>query len=166
MKKYTVKPNEDLGSIAKKFWLPSWKYLYELNKDVIGDNPDLLKEGTKLQIPQWDSTSGDEKIKEKNAEPFEYCNGLRYAYPWVPFSFSIADEKGDKIPDFDKERELLVWNYKTKQTILKDKIKVSDSFEKLLPMSDDIIVGIDGFPMERNGKRHFHPNDDFNEGQR
>jgi len=33
MKKYTVKPNEDLDSIAKKFWLPSWKYLYELVKE-------------------------------------------------------------------------------------------------------------------------------------
>ena len=53
---YTVQQGDDLGLIAEKFGMPSWKYLYELNRDVIGDNPDLLKEGTELQIPQWDST--------------------------------------------------------------------------------------------------------------
>jgi hypothetical protein len=161
MKKYTVKPNEDLGSIARKFGVSSWKYLYEINKDVIGDNPDLLKEGTKLQIPQWDSTTGDEKIKEKGANLFEYVNGLRYAYPWAPFSFSLTDKDGNQQPDFEEEREIVVRNRTTKETILTDKIKASDSFEKLLPLSDDITIGIDGFPMERNGKQHLHPNDEF-----
>jgi hypothetical protein len=59
MKTYTTKPSEDLGSIARKFGMPSWKYLYQLNKDKIGDNPDLLAEGTALKIPEWNSTSGD-----------------------------------------------------------------------------------------------------------
>jgi len=68
MKKYRVKENEDLGSIARKYALPSWKYLYELNKEAIGDNPDLLKPGTELKIPLWDSTTGDEKLKEKEID--------------------------------------------------------------------------------------------------
>ncbi len=75
MKIYTTKPNEDLGSIARKFGIPSWKYLYKINKDKIGDNPDLLKEGIVLKIPQWDSTCGDEKIKAKGAEPLKYTAG-------------------------------------------------------------------------------------------
>jgi len=89
MKKYTVKSNEDLGSIARKFWLSSWKYLYELNKEVIGDNPDLIKEGTKLDIPQWDFTCGDEKIKEKGVDPRSYVNGSMYKYPWVAYSRTL-----------------------------------------------------------------------------
>ncbi|MDG5814854.1 LysM domain-containing protein [Chitinispirillales bacterium ANBcel5] len=94
MKQYTVKDGEDLGSIARKFWLASWKYLYEINKDIIGDNPDLLKPGTKLKIPQWNDTQGDEKIEAKGGKVREYVNGLRYAYVWVPFSMSLMDRKG------------------------------------------------------------------------
>jgi hypothetical protein len=163
MKTYTSKPNEDLGQIARKFGLPSWKYLYQLNKDKIGDNPDLLKEGTVLQIPQWDSTGGDEKIKAKGADPFEYTGGLRYAYPWAPMSFTITDKDKNKSPDFTEEREIVVQNTKTKQIISRDKIKLSDSFEMLVPGSDDITIGIEGFPLERDGIQHRHPNDDFSE---
>jgi hypothetical protein len=161
MKTHTSEPDEDLGAIAAKFGLPSWKYLYQLNKDKIGDNPDLLKEGTVLKIPQWDSTGGDEKIEAKGANALEYTGGLRYAYPWAPFSFTIADNDKNKAPDFDKEREIVVHNIATKQVIQRDTIKMSDSFEKLIPDSKDIRIGIEGFPLEKDGKQHRHPNDEF-----
>ncbi|MBN1186969.1 MAG: LysM peptidoglycan-binding domain-containing protein, partial [Bacteroidales bacterium] len=50
-KKYIVKKGENLDVIANRFKIPFWKYLYELNKDIIGDNPDILNAGTELQIP-------------------------------------------------------------------------------------------------------------------
>jgi len=52
MKTCTSKPSDDRGSIARKFCMPSWKYLYEQNKNEIGENPDLLKAESKLKIPQ------------------------------------------------------------------------------------------------------------------
>ncbi|MBD3420110.1 MAG: LysM peptidoglycan-binding domain-containing protein [Chitinivibrionales bacterium] len=93
MKKYRVKEAENLGSIAMKYGLPSWKYLYKINEDEIGDNPDLLKPGTELKIPAWDATSGDEKVAEKEADPFAWTGGLRYRYPWVPFSVTVVDRE-------------------------------------------------------------------------
>jgi nucleoid-associated protein YgaU len=68
MKTHTSKPDEDLGAIAAKFGLPSWKYLYQLNKDKIGDNPDLLKAGTVSKIPRWDSTGGGREDRSKGSE--------------------------------------------------------------------------------------------------
>ncbi|MDG5813514.1 PAAR domain-containing protein [Chitinispirillales bacterium ANBcel5] len=88
---HTVTEGDDLGSIAKDYGIISWKYLYEINKEVIGDNPDLLSVGTELQIPQWDDTQGDEKIKAKGAKLHHYVNGLRYQYVWVPFSVSLCN---------------------------------------------------------------------------
>ena len=154
MKKYTVKPNEDLGSVARKFWLPSWKYLYEINKEVIGDNPDLLKEGTKLEIPQWDSTTGDEKIKEKGAEPFEYCNGLRYAYPWVPLSYTLSkpdntlyeerDKNGKLSSSFEKEKEFKIIDGNSKVELGAGKIKTSEDIEILVPDAKIKFILVDG----------------------
>ncbi len=58
---HVVEPGEDLGSIAKDYGIVSWKFLYKENEEAVGENPDLLKPGTELKIPQWDATGGDEK---------------------------------------------------------------------------------------------------------
>jgi hypothetical protein len=107
MPKCTVKQGEDLGSIAEKYCLPSWKYLYELNKDAIGENPDLLEPGTKLSIPLWDSTSGDEKIEAKGAKAYAYIGGMGYRYPWVPFSVTIKNEEDEIVEENENAYEFL-----------------------------------------------------------
>ena len=86
---HIVEEGEKLGSIASENGLTSWKYLYECNKDAIGENPDLLEAGTELTIPKWDDTQGDEKIKAKGAKLFHYVHGMRYSYVWVPLSVSV-----------------------------------------------------------------------------
>jgi LysM repeat protein len=159
MKTYTTKPNEDLGSIARKFGMPSWKYLYQINKDTIGDNPDLLKAGTVLNIPQWDSTSGDEKIKAKGADPFKYTGGLRYAYPWVPFSYTHHGEDGKPVVNFDPERKLQVSDRKTGSILVEKSIKTKDDLKFLIPDVRDINIGIEGMPFQIGAVRHIHPND-------
>lgn len=35
---------------------PDWKSIYDLNKDIIGKNPSLIKPGQKLKLPNSDST--------------------------------------------------------------------------------------------------------------
>jgi len=50
---YVVKSGDSLSKIAKDVYDNAglYKKIYEANKDVIGPNPDLIKPGQKLTIP-------------------------------------------------------------------------------------------------------------------
>ncbi len=52
-KTYTVKGGDSLSEIAQREMGDGdrWKELYEANKAAIGDDPDMIKPGTKLTIP-------------------------------------------------------------------------------------------------------------------
>ncbi|WP_151770516.1 M23 family metallopeptidase [Streptomyces abyssomicinicus] len=48
---YKVKKGDSLAKIAdKKKVAGGWKKLYKINRDVVGDNPRLIKPGTKLDL--------------------------------------------------------------------------------------------------------------------
>lgn len=50
---YTVVSGDSLSKIAKKHLGSAgrWKEIYEANRSVIGDDPDLIKPGQKLRLP-------------------------------------------------------------------------------------------------------------------
>ncbi|HWW75783.1 MAG TPA: LysM peptidoglycan-binding domain-containing protein [Pyrinomonadaceae bacterium] len=48
---YTVKSGDSLSKIGQHHGV-AWREIYEANKDVIGDNPDLIKPGQQLRIPK------------------------------------------------------------------------------------------------------------------
>ena len=52
-KTYTVDSGDNLSAIAKQELGDTnrWREIYELNKDVIGDNPDLIQPGMELKLP-------------------------------------------------------------------------------------------------------------------
>ncbi len=47
---YVVKPNDTLATIARQF-CTTWQQIYHLNRAVIGPNPNVLRSGTVLQVP-------------------------------------------------------------------------------------------------------------------
>jgi len=53
---HEMKADETLGHLALKYYghaTPTyWKLIYEANKEAIGDNPNQVKVGLKLQIPE------------------------------------------------------------------------------------------------------------------
>lgn len=55
---YEVQLGDTLSGIAQKLRGDgteiAWRKIYEANKEVIGDNPDLIKPGQKLKIPAAD----------------------------------------------------------------------------------------------------------------
>jgi len=144
---YCVEENETLGSIASKFGLCTWKYLYQINKETVGENPDLLKTGTELKIPQWDSTGGDERIEEKGAKPSEYTGGRKYRYPWVPFSFSLGISPKEKITAtevYEKAKVCVIRNVQNGKELIRAEVKLSDEFNELVPDCQDYSIEIDG----------------------
>ena len=54
VKKHVVVSGDTLSGIAKKYYNDAGKYLaiYEANKEIIGDNPDLIQPGMELIIPK------------------------------------------------------------------------------------------------------------------
>ena len=48
---YTVVSGDNLTSIARRHGLNGWRQLYEVNRAVIGNDPNLIKAGQVLRIP-------------------------------------------------------------------------------------------------------------------
>lgn len=144
--KHIVEEGESLGAIARVYGLPTWKYLYQINKEKIGENPDLLEKGIELQIPQWDSTSGDEKIAEKGADPAYYAHGSRYRYPWVPFSTTIVNGKGEVLKKGGKEKKLAyeLGDSESGNLLASDALESGDALELLIPDSRKLEITVDG----------------------
>ena len=51
---YVVVKGDSLSKIAKAFYgsAGKWRLIYEANKAVVGNNPDLIKPGQVLTIPE------------------------------------------------------------------------------------------------------------------
>ncbi len=157
---HIVEDGQDLGEIAYLYRLPSWKYLYELNKDVIGENPDLLSPGTVLHIPQWDTTCGDEKITAKGFRPFSYTGGLRYRYPWTVFSLSLVDDTGSLMPAFEEKREIAIFDETDGRILLRGETDGGDTFSALVPDCSSMSFGIKGVIMETDSVPRTWPEGD------
>ncbi len=54
IKKHVVVSGDTLSGIAKKYYDDAGKYMviYKANKELIGDNPDLIQPGMDLIIPE------------------------------------------------------------------------------------------------------------------
>jgi nucleoid-associated protein YgaU len=56
MTEYELMPDDTLSHVALKFYGNAgrdyWMVIYEANKDVIGDNPGIVRPGTVLKIPE------------------------------------------------------------------------------------------------------------------
>ena len=49
---YTVRPGDTLSGIASGLGMSDWRPLYEANRSVIGPDPDLIRPGQVLTVPQ------------------------------------------------------------------------------------------------------------------
>lgn len=60
VKKYVVGKGDTFSGLAKKYYGDPGKYMviYEANKEVIGDDPDLIIDGTELVIPKLPGEKG------------------------------------------------------------------------------------------------------------
>jgi LysM repeat protein len=68
---YVVQPGDTLAKIAAQY-CTTWEEVYELNAGVIGPNPDALKAGTLIYVPNRCTTSGSGVYDHG---PSMYANG-------------------------------------------------------------------------------------------
>lgn len=47
---YTVRPGDTLSSIARANGLPNWQSLYNQNRSVVGNNPNMIHPGLRLKV--------------------------------------------------------------------------------------------------------------------
>lgn len=163
-KQYKVKKGETLGDIARKHRLPSWKYLYQLNRDVIGDNPDLLNEGTVLHIPVVEESKGFQLFRDKGVNPGNYLGGLRSIYPWVTVSFTLSnpdgtvykefDKDGKERAEFEKEKKYEIKDADSGKTLATGEITKSEEINVLVPDAKKKILVVDGIEYQLwNGEK-------------
>jgi nucleoid-associated protein YgaU len=50
---YTIAKGDSLSKIAKRIYgdAQQWRRIYEANREIIGDNPDLIHPGQALKLP-------------------------------------------------------------------------------------------------------------------
>lgn len=68
---HEVKPGDTLSKLATAHRMPDWRKLYEENRDVIGDDPNLIYPGQKIHIPDrgWAKGERVHAPKPKPADP-------------------------------------------------------------------------------------------------
>ncbi len=152
-KEHVVKEDENLGKIADKSGL-TLTSVYECNKGVIGDNPDILKPGTKLYFPHYDFSTIDEMIRNCGGDPAKLTKGFSYVYPWVIFSVTLSNkdgsiymekrENGEKRIEFKEKKKFEVKHEKTGALLASGEISRSDELSVLVPDVKEKQLFVDG----------------------
>lgn len=92
---YVVRPNDTLSSIARQF-CTTWQQIYALNRAVIGPNPNVLRSGTVLMVPNQCGAPPPQPPPPGpcNLGPIPHAmgplNGNVYTVVWGDTLFSIA----------------------------------------------------------------------------
>lgn len=69
MNRHKVAMGEDLFIIAELYYgdWPLWELIYDVNREQIGDNPELLEPGMELIVPELPNG----KVIRENGEEFD-----------------------------------------------------------------------------------------------
>ena len=85
---------------------------------------------------------------------------IRDAMNGQDYSMSLTDRNLKQVEEFEEEREYVIRDLKTGETLAQGTISATDDIGCLLPDSQDLSPGIKGFPIEKNGVIHKHPDDE------
>ncbi|WP_432001245.1 peptidoglycan DD-metalloendopeptidase family protein [Streptomyces sioyaensis] len=98
---YRVQPGDTLYDITKvrtrNTALDNWKPLYEANKAVVGDNPDLIYPGQVFTLPWESKKAGHTPRKPKPAVPAPRKSTAEYQ---LPVRAPITQKYGNRNPNY------------------------------------------------------------------
>lgn len=139
---YTVKKGDTLSKIANKFGIDEWYDIYELNKDTI-ENPDLIRVGQIIKLPQLDQNrKGKELLSKKASDAEEYYEGRPYTCPFDRFSVTLCDFDGNPIK-IESGTPYTVEN-EDGDVLLRQEISRPDEISVDLPKGLSLVIDVDG----------------------
>lgn len=135
---YTVQKGDSLSKIARKFGIDEWYDIYELNKSSIS-NPDLIKVGQVLSLPQLDKNKeGKDLLLKKAKDSDKYYGGKSYVCPFDKFSVTLCDFDGTPLK-IDPKTPYIVMT-EDGEMLVKGKISSSDEIRVDLPKGLNLVL--------------------------
>jgi hypothetical protein len=148
---HTAVKGQSLSDIATIHGIRDWRLLWELNKGALGDNWDVVKEGTALKLPD---TTKDPLVEWfKGNQWDEYLADKGYQYPGKYLSLTLLDAK-DAVMKFKAPARCQVYRYAPTPLLLHDiELAVGDDLDVLVPDTEHLGLWIDGVAIGFNGRR-------------
>lgn len=155
---HTVVEGECLSDIAEIHRIREWRLLWQLNKDALGENWDILKAGTELKLPDAGSNPLVEWFSENGWK--EYLNpDMGYQYPGKYLSLTFMDQDGKPLSFKDPSgkpasRACDVYTAAPVATLVaKFDLQGGDDFDVLVPDTEEIGIWVEGESIAYGGVR-------------
>lgn len=155
---HKVEKGDCLSDIAQKHGIREWRLLYELNKDLLGANWDVLPEGKELKLPDTKDNPLVEWFRANSWE--EYLDSSwGYEYPGKYLSLTFLGQDGKPLVFKDEKggkttRRCEIYATSPSPTILhKIVLEGGDDLDVVIPDSQGVGLWIEGENVAFNGIR-------------
>jgi hypothetical protein len=153
---YTTKPGDCLSDIADAHGIREWRVLWQLNRDKLGEDWDVLPEKTELQLPDTSKNPLVDWFRKNGWD--DYLNpDLGYEYPGKYLSLTFTDEQ-DKPLEFKDENgksvqprcEIYVTD-PVPNLLHSITLKAGDDLDVVVPDTEQLGLWVDGQSISWNG---------------
>lgn len=153
---YTTKPGDNLSDIADAHGIREWRVLWQLNKDKLGEDWDVIPEKTGLRLPDTSKNPLVDWFRENGWD--DYLNpDLGYEYPGKYLSLTFTDEQ-DKPLEFKDEKgnavqprcEIYVTD-PVPHLLHTITLKAGDDLDVVVPDTEQLGLWVDGQSISWNG---------------
>ncbi|MCB9495813.1 MAG: LysM peptidoglycan-binding domain-containing protein [Fibrobacteria bacterium] len=148
---HTVVKGQCLSEIAAIHGIRDWRLLWELNKDTLGDNWDLIRVGDVLKLPDTTKNPLVEWFRENQWD--EYLTDKGYQYPGKYLSLTLLDAN-DAVLEFKEPVRCQVYRYAPTPLLLHEiELASGDDLDVLVPDIEHLAVWVDGVAIGFHGRR-------------
>lgn len=150
---HTVTEEETLSSIASLYGIRSFRLLWELNREVLGEDWDRPKPGTVLKLPDPADNPLRDWLAENGWE--EYCPdrpGKGYQFPGKYLSLTLTDGEGKPIGTLDPPAKCEVYCTGPKAPLLYSFPLSSGEIDLMVP-DCPFELHVQGFNLLWNGRK-------------
>ncbi len=145
---HTVAEGECLSDIAELHGIREWRLLWQLNKDALGENWDILKVGMELKLPDASSNPLADWFKENRWKDY-LSPVMGYQYPGKYLSLTFVDQDDKPLVFLDAQgkqttRPCEIYVTSPVPTLVtRTELKGGDDFDVVVPDTEDIGIWVE-----------------------